>query len=138
MQTSETMLVAADRLAALIADENAALESHDWRRLPGLADDKRHATEAYEGALQALGDPRGLSPDARSRLGQAARRLAAVASENERRLTLVMAGQRRVMAVISEAVAATGSGVSTYGRSGGMSRGRATAAPLAISVDCAL
>lgn len=138
MQTDAAMLAIAERLAVVIADETAALERHDWPRLHLLADAKRQATADYERALAALGDPHELSAQARVRLGAVGRRLAALAAENERRLSVVMAAQRRVIAVISEAVSTAGGGIATYGRSGDMSRGRTASAPLAVSVDCAL
>lgn len=136
--TTGAILAAADRLAVVIADENAALKDHDWGRVRRLADDKRQATQDYEGALRSLGEPQALSLADRQHMHEASRRLSALAEENERRLTVVMFAQRRVMAAISEAVVAAGSGVATYGRSGGMRRGRNTTAPLAVSVDCAL
>ncbi|QNT68287.1 hypothetical protein [Defluviicoccus vanus] len=60
---------------------------------------------------------------------------AAMAEENERRLTLVIFAQRRVMAAISEAVISASSGAVTYGRIGGMNRGCSGAAPMAVSLN---
>lgn len=132
---TETMLATADRLAEVIAAENAALKNRDWDRLRHLADDKREAVQAYERALQGLGDPQELTARARQHLDEASQRLAGLAEENERRLTSLMFAQRRVMAAISDAVVAAGRGAITYGRSGGMHRGRAALAPLAMSIN---
>jgi len=135
---AETLLVAAERLAEVITQENAALKAHDWTQVHQLAGDKRASTGDYGRALKALGDQATLSADMRQRLQTAGERLAILAEENERRLARVMFAQRRVIAAISEAVIAVGDGAATYGRSGGLRRGRTGRTAPAVSVDCAL
>lgn len=136
--TTDATLAAADRLAQIIAAENAALKDRDWAMVRQLAGEKRLAAGLYEAAFQDLGDPASLPVTERERLHGAGERLAAAAEENERRLTLVMFAQRRVMAAISEAVVAAGSSAATYGRTGGISRGRSCYAPPALSLNRAL
>ncbi len=132
--TADAMVMAADRLAAVLAAENAALKDRAWDSLVPIAEDKREALQAYEQVWQHLSDPAALNTAERNRLRRAGEALAALSEENERRLTMLMFAQRRVMAAISEAVIATRPGVGVYGRTGGLNRGRRSAPP-AVSVN---
>lgn len=131
----DAMMTSIKSLTDIMISENAALRQRDWQAVGSLAAAKRGAVQAYETALQAFADASALPESDREHLRVTSERLAAVAEENERRLTLVIFAQRRVMAAISEAVISAGSGAATYGRTGGMNRGRSGAAPMAVSLN---
>ncbi|NJO67493.1 MAG: hypothetical protein HC826_00430 [Rhodospirillales bacterium] len=132
----DNLLTTTEQLAAILVAENKALKSRDWETVRRLATEKRKAVDAYEEAVKQH-DQTPLESAAAddSRLHAAADHLAMLVDENERRLTLLIFAQRRVMSAISEAVIGCNVGAGTYGRSGALSRSRGGAAPPAISLN---
>ena len=92
---------AADRLAVILARENAALASFDFGAVGTFIDEKRSALEA----LGALAPDRTASPtETRSPTDLAlAERLQGLAETNKHLLEQAMVVQNRIMAVLAEA-----------------------------------
>jgi hypothetical protein len=116
------LTAAADRLVTVLGEENAALAARDWQAVRRLADAKREAGDAWERAVVAFvpADASArppLSPEVRQQMTSLSRRVEAAAEANERRLTLLMFAQRRVIETIAEAVASVGT-AGTYARTG--------------------
>jgi hypothetical protein len=137
-----SLTVAAERLVAVLGEENAALAARDWQAVRRLAEAKREAGAAWERAIAELiptdGSARpSLTPAVRQQLARLSRRVEAAAEANERRLTVLMFAQRRVIEAIADAVASVGSGAGTYARTG-VARPIGRSARPALSLDRAL
>lgn len=123
---------AGEALAAVIEAENQALAARDWATVGRLAADKRAAADAYARAVAGLADGGPLPAAAKRQLLPIAERLGRACEDNERRLTVLMFAQRRVIEAIAEAaasLAATG-----YARTG--ARAGAGAAALSLNRAC--
>lgn len=117
------LTAAAERLVAVLAAENAALAARDWQTVRRLAEAKRDAGDAWASAVTALlpadGSSRpSLPPALRQQLAGLSRRVEAAAEANERRLTVLMFAQRRIIEAIADAVASVGTGAATYAPTG--------------------
>jgi len=104
---------AAEHLAEVLAQENAALEALDLRGAAGMAEAKRLAAAAFLAAL----------PGSRAPSAELARRLGALAQENNRRLEHALTVQRRIIGMIAQAVRGT-TRIPRYGSTGAMAVGR--------------
>jgi hypothetical protein len=143
--TIASLTAAADKLVSVLTEENAALAARDWPAVRRLAGAKREAGVAWESAVAELvpadGSSRApLSPAVRQQMASLSRRVEAAAEANERRLTVLMFAQRRVIEAIAEAVASVNGGAGTYARTGAarpLPLGRGGACP-ALSLDRAL
>ncbi|MFO1129540.1 MAG: hypothetical protein U1E66_14035 [Rhodospirillales bacterium] len=121
--TIASLADAADRLVQVLGEENAALAARDWPAVRRLAGAKRTAGAAWEHAIAELFPVNGLptaalTPQAKQQMASLSRRVEAAAEANERRLTVLMFAQRRVIEAIAEAVASVGNGAATYARTG--------------------
>ena len=117
--TIASLTAAADKLVSVLTEENAALA----------------ACAPADGSSRAP-----LTPEMRQRMASLSRRVEAAAEANERRLTVLMFAQRRVIEAIAEAVASVNGGAGTYARTGAarpLPLGRGGACP-ALSLDRAL
>ncbi len=106
---------AAERLAAVLARENAALAALDLRRAAGMLAEKQQAAAAFVAA-----QPGGGAPPA-----ELARRLRDLAQENRLKLEHAMAVQRRIIGIIARAVRGSVA-APRYGATGAMAGGRPT------------
>jgi hypothetical protein len=105
---------AAQRLAAVLARENAALAELDLRCAAGMLAEKRQAAAAFAAAQAATGVPPSLA---------LARSLGDLAQENRRRLERAIAVQRRIIGIVARA-AHSASPAPRYGATGAMAAGR--------------
>ncbi len=141
--TIACLTAAADRLVTVLGEENAALAARDWPAVRRFAEAKRDAGAAWESAVDEFIPANGtsrepLSPEVKERMAALSRRVEAAAEANERRLTVLMFAQRRVIEAIAEAVASLGAGAGTYARTGApRALGRGGARP-ALSLNRAL
>ena len=110
----------AERLAAVLAEENAALAAFDLAKAASLVPAKREATERLLHDTTASADPL---------LRAALSRLRELAEENRRLLLRAMTAQRRVMELVAQA-AARPRPASRYAADGTHATGRT--APLAL------
>jgi hypothetical protein len=107
---------AAERLAGVLARENAALAASDLRGAAGMLEEKQQAAAAFVAAQPGTGTPP----------AELARRLRDLAQENRRKLEHAMAVQRRIIGMIAQAVRATAP-APRYGATGAMTTGRPAA-----------
>ncbi len=96
--TTPGLLERAERLAAVLAAENAALTVLDLQRVAALAGDKREAADAL--AATPPGPP---SPESRAQLESCGSRLTILMEENRRLLERAIAVQARVLCIIARA-----------------------------------
>jgi hypothetical protein len=106
---------AAERLAAVLARENAALAALDLRRAAGMLAEKQEAAAAFLAAQPGTGAPP----------AELARRLHDLAQENSRKLEHAIVVQRRIIGIIARAVRSS-SPAPRYGATGAMAAGRPT------------
>ncbi|MFO1154840.1 MAG: hypothetical protein U1E42_14440 [Rhodospirillales bacterium] len=121
--TIASLTAAADRLVTVLGEENAALAARDWSAVRRLSEAKRDAGAAWESAVAELAPANAslrapISPSDKKTMAAINQRVEAAAEANERRLTVLMFAQRRVIETIAEAVASVGSAGSTYARTG--------------------
>lgn len=114
--TAAEVLTAAERLAGLLAVANAALQDGPGKEVGALIGAIAPAARNYEIGLRTL-DPATVTAGLRQRLWQAGEHLQTAAAEHERRLHARVVAQRRLIACVGEAVAAT-TGAGTYSRRG--------------------
>ncbi len=107
---------AGERLAEVLARENAALAELDLRRAAGMLAEKQQAAAAFVAA-----QPGGGAPPA-----ELALRLRDLTQENRLKLEHAVAVQRRIIAIIARAVHAAAP-APRYGATGAMAAGRPTA-----------
>lgn len=110
----------AERLAAILAEENAALAAFDLGKAASLVPTKREATDHL---LQAAAAPAG------PQFAAALTRIGELAEDNRRLLLLAMTAQRRVMELVAQA-AVRPRPASRYAANGTQQTGRS--APLAL------
>jgi flagellar biosynthesis/type III secretory pathway chaperone len=116
---------AADRLAAILTRENAALASLDYGSVGMFIDEKRLALEALGASAR---DRAGLPLETQSSADLAlAERLRTLAATNKHLLEQAMSVQNRIMAVLAEA-ARHAQIPETYGARGRQSGGGPTGA----------
>jgi hypothetical protein len=104
---------AAERLAAVLTCENAALANLDLRRAAGLLAEKQQAAAAFVAA-----QPDGGTPPA-----ELVFRLRDLAQENRARLEHAVAVQRRIIGIIARAIRSSAP-VPGYGATGATAAGR--------------
>ncbi len=104
---------AAERLATVLARENAALAALDLRGAAGMLAEKQQAAAAFVAAQPGAGTP----PAAM------AQRLRDLAEENRARLEHAVAVQRRIIGIIARAVRSA-SAAPRYGATGVTAAGR--------------
>jgi exonuclease VII large subunit len=97
-------IAAAERLIGVLARDNEAIRQRRWDVVRALIQEKHEASRQLEAASQRLGDPEQWPMVRRRRLNDLRERLTDVVEENERRLTVLMFAQRKVMSSIAEAV----------------------------------
>jgi len=112
---------AAERLAAVLKRENAALAALDLRGATAMLAEKQAAAAELLAALAGGGAP----PPLHARL------LRDLAGENRRRLEHAIAVQGRVIGLIARALRSAAPPAPRYGATGAMAAGRA--APVALS-----
>jgi hypothetical protein len=96
--STPTLLERAERLAAVLTAENAALSELDLPRVAALGTEKREAAEALAAA------PSGpLLPASRAQLESCGSQLTTLVVENRRLLERAIAVQARVIAIIARA-----------------------------------
>jgi hypothetical protein len=111
---------AAERLAAVLARENAALAALDLRRAAGMLAEKQQAAAAFVAAqafVVAQADT-GAAPSV-----ALARRLGDLAQENRRRLERAITVQRRIIGIVARATRGA-SPAPRYGATGAMAASR--------------
>ncbi|HVC59121.1 MAG TPA: hypothetical protein VND19_02005 [Acetobacteraceae bacterium] len=106
---------ATERLAAVLARENAALAGLDLRRAAGMLAEKQQAAAAF---IAAAAQPGAVAPPVAQ-----ARRLHDLAEENRRGLEHAIAVQRRIIGIIARAVRGIAA-TPRYGATGAMAAGR--------------
>jgi len=104
---------AAERLAAVLARENAALADLDLRRAAGMLAEKQQAAAAFAAAQPEVG----AQPLAQVRL------LSDLVQENRQRLEHAITVQRRIIGIIARAVRSA-SAAPRYGATGVTAAGR--------------
>ena len=97
-----------DALVAVLREENAALERHDYAAAGALLVRKTGAARALTDAAK-----RGQRPGP-----AAAQELAAMADTNRRLLERAVAVQRQVVALVARAASGAGAPAGRYGRTG--------------------
>jgi hypothetical protein len=107
---------AGERLAGVLARENAALGELDLRRAAGMLAEKQHAAAAFVAAQSGGGTPP----------AELAERLHDLTQENGLKLEHAIAVQRRIVGIIARAIRATAP-APRYGATGAMAAGRPTA-----------
>ena len=107
---------AAERLAAVLTRENAALGALDLRRAAGMLAEKQQAAAALVAA-----QPGTAAPPA-----ELARRLRDLAQENRVKLEHAITVQRRIIGIIARAVRGA-TPAPRYGATGAMAAGRPAA-----------
>jgi hypothetical protein len=116
---------AAERLADVLARENAALAALDLRGAAGMLAEKQQAAAAFAAAQPGAGNPP----------AELARRLRDLAQENREKLEYAINVQRRVIGIIARAIRSTTpttrQGGTRYGATGAMMAGRS--APVTLS-----
>jgi hypothetical protein len=114
-------LAALDRLADVLVRENAALRARDHRALAALTEEKRAAVAACEGLLEAApavdGGAGAAAAPARA-LVRVKARLADLMAENQRRLRIAIAANRRLIETIAVAAQTHGSSAGGYAGDG--------------------
>jgi hypothetical protein len=114
---------AAERLISVLVRDNEAIRQRRWDAVRMLIREKHEASQQLEAASQRLGDPELWPMAQRRRLTGLRERLTDVVEENERRLTVLMFAQRKVMSSIAEAVVSL-SPSTAYAQGGQAARGR--------------
>jgi hypothetical protein len=116
---------AAERLAGVLARENAALAALDLRGAAGMLAEKQQAVAAFVAAQPGSGRPP----------VELARRLRDLVHENREKLEHAINVQRRVIGIIARAIRiaapAARQGGTRYGATGAMTAGRS--APVTLS-----
>jgi hypothetical protein len=112
---TQDLTEAAERLAAVLERENAALGALDLRRAAAMLAEKQQAAAAFVAA-----QPGGRAPPA-----ELACRLRDLAQENSRKLEHAISVQRRIVGIITRAVRASAP-APRYGATGAMAAGRST------------
>ncbi len=122
---------AAERLADLLAEENAALEAVDYAAVTRGNDGKRVAIEAFQAALAAVraGDV-ALAADEALGMTPSIEHLRSVAARNQQLLARAMTVQARVLGCVLRALPATRPAPGRYGATGAPAR--VSSAPVAI------
>ena len=100
---------AAERLAAVMARENAALAALDLRCAAGMLTEKQEAAVAFVAAQASTGAPS----------AELARRLRDLAQDNREKLEHAIAVQRRIISMIARAIRDTAP-APRYGATGAM------------------
>lgn len=106
---------AAERLAAVLTRENAALADLDLSRAAGMLEEKQQAAAAFVTANPGAGAPP----------AELARRLRDLAQENRLKLEHAIAVQRRIIGIVAGAVRGSAP-APRYGATGAMAAGRMT------------
>jgi hypothetical protein len=106
---------AAERLAAVLARENAALDDLDLGRAGGMLAEKQQAAAALAAAQPGAGVPP----------AELAQRLLKLAQENRLKLEHAIAVQRRIIGIVAGAVRGTPP-APRYGATGAIAAGRMT------------
>lgn len=137
------LLRSSETLARVLAAENRSLARNDTAPLGHLLEAKRAAGRAFEAALRAFDDAGAatdaIDPDVLGDLRAAGQRLVALAEENERRLSVAMIAQRRLLDAVADAARTLIAEPGTYGRNGAPARPRrAVAAPPSFTLNRAL
>jgi len=104
---------AAERLAAVMARENAALAALDLRRAAGMLTEKQAAATAFVAAQASTGAPS----------AEHARRLSDLAQDNREKLEHAIAVQRRIIGMIARAIRDSAP-APRYGATGAMAAAR--------------
>lgn len=104
------LAAALERITAAMETEVAAVRSGQAEQLAAAAERKRVAIEAVEPVVQRFADvTSAASPDERTSLIEATRRMQAAADRNAATLQGALEGTRRVYACLAEAVQAAAS-----------------------------
>jgi len=119
--TPQDPIEAAERLAAVLARENAALAALDFRRAGTMLAEKQEAAEGLLAALAGGGAP----PPLHARL------LRDLAGENRRRLEHAIAVQGRIIGLIARALRSAAPPAPRYGATGALAAARTS--PVALS-----
>jgi len=98
---TDDLVVAATRLADVIAAENAALAEFNLPAAIAAGAGKQRASEAFEVALRT--QSASVEPGRRQQMETIGRRLTALANENQRLLERAIAAQQRVIEIIARA-----------------------------------
>jgi hypothetical protein len=115
------MAEAVERLSALLAEENAALEAMDFARAGGLLAPKHAAADALAAAWRAA-EPGAVAVEGLSQLGR-------LAEENRQLLKRAMRVQSRVLDLVAKAARGS-SGTQRYGAEGRPTYGKMAAQSL--------
>lgn len=145
--TAAPTVAALNRLAEVIARENAALRQRNRSALAALADEKKAALDACESDVRAAARhslegaaPAPLADAIADDIRRAKARLDALIAENQRRLRVAIAANQRLVETIAAAVQTQAPGADGYARNGRKDQqpGRASPPPPALTLNRSL
>ena len=140
-QRVNDLITIGSRLAELLAKENEALHRKQPREVAQFVEEKSNLSRAYESRIQGLveraEDLEEVDIALRDRLRRTGEKIAPLAEENARLLTIAMETHHRVVQVIADAVKSSQPGPNVYSASGAVGAGAKGAAPQTapLSVD---
>jgi hypothetical protein len=133
-----------ERLASLLKKENKALNDKDANEATQYLDEKGNLSRIYETRIQGLIDNPSIlantAPELREKLRELGESVNVMIQENAQLLKITIEANRRVVAMVAEAVKIQQPGPGTYSAKGTSDKNDVHSAPrnLALSLDQSL
>jgi hypothetical protein len=133
-----------ERLASLLKKENKALNDKDANEATRYLDEKGNLSRIYETRIKGLMDDPSIlataTPELREKLRSLGETVNVMIQENARLLKITIEANRRVVAMVAEAVKTQQPGPGTYSAKGTADKNDIHSAPrnLALSLDQSL
>ena len=133
-----------ERLASLLKKENKALNDKDANEATQYLDEKGNLSRIYETRIQGLIDNPSIlantAPELREKLRELGETVNVMIQENAQLLKITIEANRRVVAMVAEAVKTQQPGPGTYSAKGTSDKNDVHSAPrnLALSLDQSL
>ena len=133
-----------ERLATLLKKENRALNDKDANEATQYLDEKGNLSRIYETRIQGLIDNPSIlanaAPELRDKLRELGESVNVMIQENAQLLKITIEANRRVVAMVAEAVKTQQPGPGTYSAKGTADKNDVHSAPrnLALSLDRSL